>query len=291
MPKSMTGYGKLQNVIDDYKITCEVKALNSKGLNVEVFLPFFLNSKELDAISMVKKFISRGKVSVRIWVKFIKPTHVNIDYSLMKTYYDMLSDIRENLGIPAPVDLSHLLNFRELFIFEFSNEEIDRVWNAVSNVLEEVLKSVVEEKQLEGNKLALDLLEMNNKMKEIVSEISKNADKVPQYIAERIRTNIKEILTEDIEINRELFENALAIAADKADIREEITRLQSHLQRVDDLLKKDEPVGDMLYFLSQEIHREFNTVLSKSRLLEINNLAIEGKYLVSQFKEQIMNIE
>lgn len=291
MPRSMTGYGKLQNVIDDYKITCEVKALNSKGLNVEVFLPFFLNSKELDTISMVKKFISRGKVSVRIWVKFIKPTHVNIDYSLVKTYYDMLSDIRENLGIPAPVDLSHLLSFRELFLFEFSSEEIDRVWNAVSNVLEEVLKSVVKEKQLEGNKLALDLLEMNNKMKEIVSEISKNADKVPQYVAERIRTNIKEILPEDIEINRELFENALAIAADKADIREEITRLQSHLQRVDELLKKDEPVGDMLYFLSQEIHRELNTILSKSRLLEINNLAIEGKYLVSQFKEQIMNIE
>ncbi|MFN6991333.1 MAG: YicC family protein [Fervidobacterium sp.] len=291
MPKSMTGYAKLQNVIDDYKITCEVKALNSKGLNVEVFLPFFLNSKELDSISMVKKFISRGKVSVRIWLKFIKPTHVNIDYSLMKTYYDMLTDIRENLGIPAPVDLSHLLNFRELFLFEFSSEEIDRIWNAVSNVLEEVLKNVVEEKKLEGTKLALDLLEMNNKMKEIVSEISKNADKVPQYIAERIRTNIKEILPEDMEINRELFENALAIAADKADIREEITRLQSHLQRVDELLKKDEPVGDMLYFFSQEIHREFNTILSKSRLLEINNLAIEGKYLVSQFKEQIMNIE
>lgn len=291
MPKSMTGYWKSQNIIEDYKITCEVKTLNSKGLNIDVSLPFFLNSKELDAISKVKEYITRGKVNVRIWVKFVKPTQVNIDYSLVRTYYDILSDIRENLGIPAPVDLSHLLNFKELFQLEFSCEEIESVWKIVNDVLDKVLKKVVEERRIEGNKLAVDLAEMISKMKIIVNKISENADKVPQYIAERIRSNIREILPEDMEINRELFENALALAADKADIREEITRLESHLQRLDELLKKDESIGDMLNFLSQEVLREFNTILSKSRLLEINNLALEGKYLVSQFKEQIMNIE
>lgn len=291
MPKSMTGYAKIQSIIDDYKITCEVKALNTKGLSIDVSLPYFLNSKELDAISKVKEYISRGKVSVRIWVRFVKPIQVSIDYSLVRTYYEMLSEIRENLGIPVPVELSHLLNFRELFQFEFSNEEIEIAWNNVLTVLENALSQVVNERKIEGEKLTKDLIDMNQKMKDIVAKIKDKAGEVPQYIAERIRTNMREILPDDVEINRELFENALALIADRADIREEITRLESHLHRVDELLKKDEPVGDMLNFLSQEIHREFNTILSKSRLLDISNLALEGKYIVSQFKEQIMNLE
>jgi uncharacterized protein (TIGR00255 family) len=291
MPKSMTGYAKIQKILEDYKITCEVKSLNSKGFNVDVSLPYFLNSKELDTIAKVREYISRGKVSVRIWVKFIKPVQLSIDYSLVKTYYDMLSEIRENLGIPVPVELSHLLNFRDIFQFEFSTEEIESTWNVVVKVLEEALKKVVGERKIEGEKLTKDLLSMNEKMKTILSSIRERADEVPKYVAERIRTNIREILPEDVEINKELFENAAALIADRADIREEITRLESHLQRVDELLDKDEPVGDMLNFLSQEIQREFNTILSKSRSLIISNLALEGKYVISQFKEQIMNIE
>ncbi|MGC8819852.1 MAG: YicC/YloC family endoribonuclease [Fervidobacterium sp.] len=291
MPKSMTGYAKIQKILEDYKITCEVKSLNSKGFNVDVSLPYFLNSKELDTIAKVREYISRGKVSVRIWVKFIKPVQLSIDYSLVKTYYDMLSEIRENLGIPVPVELSHLLNFRDIFQFEFSTEEIESTWNVVVKVLEEALKKVVGERKIEGEKLTKDLLSMNEKMKTILSSIRERADEVPKYVAERIRTNIREILPEDVEINKELFENAAALIADRADIREEITRLESHLQRVDELLDKDEPVGDMLNFLSQEIQREFNTILSKSRSLIISNLALEGKYVISQFREQIMNIE
>ncbi|MCX7653467.1 MAG: YicC family protein [Fervidobacterium sp.] len=291
MPYSMTGYAKIQSIINDYKITCEIKTLNSKGFNVDVYLPYFLNSKELDVISKVKEYITKGKVSVRVWVRFIKPVQITVDYSLVRTYYEMLSEIRENLGIPVPVELSHLLSFRELFQFEFSNEEIEIVWKSVATILQEVLQQVVQERKTEGEKLVNDLSNMSRKMRQIVTEIRSKANEVPKYIAERIRTNMKEILPDDVEINKELFENALAILADRADIREEITRLESHLQRVDELLMKDEPVGDMLNFLSQEIQREFNTILSKSKTLDISSLALEGKYLVSQFKEQVMNLE
>lgn len=291
MPKSMTGYAKLQALLDEYKISCEIKTLNSKGLSVDVSLPYFLNSKELDVIALVKKYISRGKVNVRLYVKFLRPVQISFDFSMVRTYFEILNEVRENLSIPSTVDLSHLLNFRDAFQFEFSSEDIEHAWASAKQVLEETLKQVVEERTKEGKKLTEDLKAMTNRMKQIVSLIAEKADEVPRYIADRLRKNVREILPDDVELNRELFENAVAIIADRADIREELVRLKSHLSRTDELLESDQPIGDLLNFISQEISREFNTILSKSRLLEISNLALEGKYIASQFKEQIANIE
>ncbi len=291
MPRSMTGYAKIQKVLEDYKVTCEVKTLNSKGLAIDVSTNYFLNSKELDVISKVKEYISRGKVSVRIWVKFIKAVQVSVDYSLLKTYYDALSDIRENLNIPVPVELSHLLSFRDAFQFDIGNEEVEEAWQRAKVVLDEVLQEVVKERKIEGEKLTKDLLNMVEKMQNVVDKINERAEEIPKVVAERIRSNAKELLPDDVELNRELFESAVALIADRADIREELVRLDSHLKRTRELLTKDESVGDMLNFISQEMLREFNTILSKSRFTDITNFALEGKYIVSQFKEQIMNIE
>jgi len=291
MPRSMTGYAKIQKVLEDYKVTCEVKTLNSKGLAIDVSTNYFLNSKELDVISKVKEYISRGKVSVRIWVKFIKAVQVSVDYSLLKTYYDALSDIRENLNIPVPVELSHLLSFRDAFQFDIGNEEVEEAWQRAKIVLDEVLQEVVKERKIEGEKLTKDLLNMVEKMQNVVDKINERAEEIPKVVAERIRSNAKELLPDDVELNRELFESAVALIADRADIREELVRLDSHLKRTRELLTKDESVGDMLNFISQEMLREFNTILSKSRFTDITNFALEGKYIVSQFKEQIMNIE
>ncbi|WP_448375102.1 YicC/YloC family endoribonuclease [Fervidobacterium sp.] len=291
MPRSMTGYAKIQKILEDYKVTCEVKTLNSKGLTIDVSTNYFLNSKELDAISKVKEYISRGKVSVRIWVKFIKPVQVSVDYSLLKTYYEALSDIRESLNIPVPVELSHLLNFRDAFQFDIGTEEVENAWQYAKTVLEEALQEVVMERKIEGEKLTKDLADMVFKMQSVVDNIRERANDIPKMVAQRIKNNTKELLPDDVELNRELFESAVALIADRADIREELVRLDSHLKRTRELLSKDESIGDMLNFISQEMLREFNTILSKSRFTDITNLALEGKYIVSQFKEQIMNIE
>jgi len=291
MPRSMTGYAKIQKILEDYKVTCEVKTLNSKGLTIDVSTNYFLSSKELDAISKVKEHISRGKVSVRIWVKFIKPVQVSVDYSLLKTYYEALSDIRENLNIPVPVELSHLLNFRDAFQFDIGTEDVENAWQYAKTVLEEALQEVVKERKTEGEKLTKDVADMVFKMQSVVDSIKERAIDIPKVVAQRIKNNTKELLPDDVELNRELFESAVALIADRADIREELVRLDSHLKRTRELLSKDEPIGDMLNFISQEMLREFNTILSKSRFTDITNLALEGKYIVSQFKEQIMNIE
>ncbi len=291
MLKSMTGYAKIQDISELCKVNCEIKTLNSKFLNVEVNLPNYLFSKELEIISLVKQFINKGKVQIKLSIKFLKPLSINVDLNLIESYYKVLSEIHDNFDIPSPIDISNLLFFREGFQMELSSEDIDSLWNDVRPVIEKTLEKVVDERKKEGEKLEKDIKKMVDEIRIIVENIDEKSSELPKMYAEKLRKNIKEILSDGIELDINMLENAVALVADKSDIREEIVRIKSHLEKVDDCIKGIEPCGDMLNFLSQELNREFNTILSKSKLNSITELALKGKFISSQFKEQIQNIE
>ncbi|MBO8160867.1 MAG: YicC family protein [Thermosipho sp. (in: Bacteria)] len=291
MLKSMTGYSKVEYLDTSYRITCEIKTLNSKGLDVNVSVPYYLSSKEIEISKILSEYINRGRVHVRINVRFLKPININLDFAMARSYFDSLEELRETLGIQTPTNLSDLLVFRELFRTDINDEEIEELWATVEKVLRQSLEKVVEERVKEGSKLLTDIRKMINRMKEIVNYIEDASKNLKEIIAQRIKENVKEILPDNIELDINQFETAVALIADRADIREEIIRLKSHLERMDELLNSDEPVGTLINFLTQEVHREFNTILSKSRLLEISDYAIEGKFINSQLKEQVQNLE
>lgn len=291
MLKSMTGYSKVENIDENYKITCEIKSLNSKGLDIGVSIPYFLNSKEILISKIVSEYLKRGRVHIKINVKFLKPIEMNLDFAMAKSYYESLEELRESFGIQTPTKLSDLLVFKEVFRTDFDDEEIERLWNVVEIVLRKALKELVKEREKEGKKLQIDIKNMISKMNEIVNNIENVSQNLKDVIAQKIKDNIEEILPDNVELDINQFETAVALIADRADIREEIVRLKSHLKRMEELIESDEPVGTLLNFLTQEVHREFNTILSKSRLLEISNFALEGKYINSQLKEQVQNLE
>ncbi len=301
MLKSMTGYAKIQEISELCKVSCEVKTLNSKSLNVEVNLPNYLFSKELEIISLVKEFINRGKVQIKLSIKFLRPLSINIDLNLIESYYKVLSEIHDNFDIPAPIDMSNLLFFRDAFQMELSNEDIESLWTVVKPVIEKTLEKVVDERIKEGERLEKDIHKMTEEIKKVVEHIERESTELPKVYAEKLRKkkvyaeklrkNIRELLPEGVELDTNLLENAVALVADKADIREEIVRIKSHLAKVEECMKSSEPCGDMLNFLAQEFNREFNTILSKSKLNSITDLALKGKFISSQFKEQIQNIE
>ena len=291
MLKSMTGYSKIENVDENYKITCEIKSLNSKGLDISVSLPYYLNSKEILISKVISEYLKRGRVHVKINVKFLKPVDMNLDFAMAKSYYDSLEELRESFGIQTPTKLSDLLVFKEIFRTDIDDEEIEQLWTSVENVLRVALQKLAKEREKEGEKLQVDIKSMILKMKKIVDKIENFAKDLKEIIAQKIKENINEILPDNVELDTNQFETAVALIADRADIREEIVRLKSHLKRIEELLESNEPVGTLLNFLTQEVHREFNTILSKSRMIEISKLAIDGKYINSQLKEQVQNLE
>lgn len=291
MLKSMTGYSKIENVDENYKITCEIKSLNSKGLDIGVSLPYYLNSKEILISKVISEYLKRGRIHVKINVRFLKPVEMNLDFAMAKSYYDSLEELRESFGIQTPTKLSDLLVFKEIFRTDIDDEEIEQLWTSVEKVLRVSLEKLVKEREKEGEKLQVDIKSMILKMKKIVDKIENFAKDLKEIIAQKIKENINEILPDNVELDTNQFETAVALIADRADIREEIVRLKSHLKRMEELLESNEPVGTLLNFLTQEVHREFNTILSKSRMIEISKLAIDGKYINSQLKEQVQNLE
>ena len=288
----MTGFGRVEKVSGPYQFRVEMKSLNSKGLNIINQLPGYLSMKEIELNNLVQEYVSRGKVQTRVQVKFLEPPKVlEIDKNVVRAYYSMLDEIVGELSLPEPVKLSDLLNFREVFRIELSDEEIENIWNHLVLILREALEKLVEERKKEGQKIGADLKRILEDLSSRVEEIEKISDQLPALYREKIKEEVEKILPQDVSVKEDILENHVAFMATKVDIREEITRLRSHIKRSLELIESDESVGMNLDFLGQEMLRELNTILSKSISGEITSLALEGKVLVSQFREQIQNVE
>jgi len=288
----MTGFSRVEKVSGPYQFRVEMKSLNSKGLNIINQLPGYLSMKEIELNNLVQEYVSRGKVQTRVQVKFLEPPKVlEIDKNVVRAYYSMLDEIVGELSLPEPVKLSDLLNFREVFRIELSDEEIENIWNHLVPILKEALEKLVEERKKEGQKIGADLKRILEDLSSRVEEIEKISDQLPALYREKIKEEVEKILPQDVSVKEDILENHVAFMATKADIREEITRLRSHIKRSLELIESDESVGMNLDFLGQEMLRELNTILSKSISGEITSLALEGKVLVSQFREQIQNVE
>ncbi len=288
----MTGYAKNVEVMGEHEITAEIKSLNSKHLNVNFSLPSFLMGCELDLNSLVVRFIKRGKVMVRVHLKFLSPPKaIEVDEALAKSYYDALELLVSNLGIPEPVKLEDVLRFKDILRFELDEEEAGRICDEVKRVLEKTLEILVKEKEREGSKLKEVLGGFLDTMEDRVMRIREEANSVVERYARALRENVRKIVPDDLLVNEDILETAIAVLAERSDIREELDRLESHISRAREALNSNEPVGATLDFLAQEMLREFNTILSKTRSLSVSNLALDGKILVNSFREQVQNVE
>jgi len=290
--KSMTGFSRVERVSGPYHFRVEVKSLNSKGLNITNQIPGYLSMKELEMNSILQEYVKRGKVHLRVQIKFLEPPKVlEIDKNIVQAYYSMLEDVVNTLSLPEPVKLSDLLMFRDVFRMELSDEEIENVWNHFVPIFREALEKLVEERRKEGERIAADLKKILKDLLAGVEKIEKHSDQIPILYREKLKEEVEKILPQDISVREDVLENHIAFISTKADIREEITRLKSHIKRALELIESDSSVGLNLDFLGQEMLRELNTILSKSISVDISNLALEGKVLVSQFREQVQNVE
>lgn len=292
MPKSMTGYAKIERVLSEYRISCELKALNSRYLNVELSCPSFLSSREIDFTKLVQQYVKRGKVSLKLYVEFLAPPTqaLHIDFGLAKLYYDGLEDLVTRLGIPEPVNLDHLLRFRELVRFELPQEQEEQLWKTCKEVMEETLQKLDSERVREGENLSEHLSKIVEDLSQVVENMRQIALQIKPTLKEKLSKNVEQLLS-NAQIDPALLENIVAVNVQKLDVREEIDRLESHLGKAKELLNSDDAVGNHLDFLAQEMLRELNTILSKSEYGCLIELGLRGKVLVSQFREQLQNLE
>ena len=292
MINSMTGFGRSEIQEQDRKVTIEMKSVNHRYLDVNIKLPKKLNFYESYLRNMLKKTIERGKVDIYITYEDLSQDAAQLHYNgvLAAEYLNYIRQMGMELMVENDVTTSSLICCPEIFTMQEQGVDEETMEKLLREAFEEATKNFLETRRVEGENLKQDLLNKLEEMKTYVEFIEERSPQIIEEYKEKITEKIKELLeNQQIEESRILME--VTLFADKVCVDEEIVRLKSHITGMEDTLKKGGAVGRKLDFVTQEMNREANTLLSKSTDLKITDVGIELKTLIEKIREQIQNIE
>lgn len=278
---SMTGFGRQRFELNGTLLTAEIKTLNHKTLDIHCRLPESFSALEIPLRSLVKKYVSRGRVDVKISLEQGNMGIIELNQPIYKSYLKILSDIAP--AGSAAIDPVALLTLPNILISINPDPEEDSFWPP----LEKALQQLRDDRMREGALLWQDILEKISSIKDLVTELEALAIQQKQEVGLKFRQRLAQL--GDIDDSRILTEIALLI--DKSDINEELVRLQAHLAEFANCGSRQEPVGRRLEFLGQEMLRETNTIGAKSAIYEVSRVAVDIKTQLEKIREQVQNIE
>ena len=292
MIKSMTGFGHSERESRDYKISAEIKAVNHRYCDLNIKLPKKFNAYENDIRNIVKKYAARGKIDVYISYENYSEARTIVKYNsgVAKGYMDAIIKASEEFSIEPSITSSLLVRFPDVISLEDEEIDSDEIFKALADVVEEACKNFVESREREGSHLYKDINDKLDYINGIVEEIEKRSPEIIKEYRTKIENKVAELLG-DTKIDESVLATEITIFADKVCVDEETVRLHSQINSMRETLSKDEPIGRKLDFISQELNRESNTILSKANDEEVSSKAIDLKTEIEKIREQIQNIE
>jgi uncharacterized protein (TIGR00255 family) len=292
--KSMTGYGRGESAQDGFKITVELSSVNRKQSEVVVYLPRELELLEPRVRDEVNRKIARGRLTVRVSLHAGEGNSgslVRINIPLAKAYAREIGKLARELKLPDAVNLDLLVRAPGVLETQDEASNPDTSWPAVQRALLEALAALVKMREREGAHLTTDLRKRMAVMRKSVERIQRAAPEMVKRYQQQLRERIKNAGLELPNSDDERLLKEVIYFADRSDISEELTRLQSHFQQFETCVKAKEPVGRTLDFLAQEINREINTVGSKASDSLISREVVSLKAELEKFREQVQNVE
>ncbi|HMS64234.1 MAG TPA: YicC family protein [Ignavibacteria bacterium] len=291
---SMTGYGKAEGTFNKKKYNIEIRSVNSRFCEITFKYPKYLSNKDFELKELVRKNISRGKISINLNVDDDENSNLsglNVDENLIKDYYKLLQKINKIIGSKEDVKLENILNFTNLFMTDPSIEADDNEFKFICKLLVTAIDDLNKMRLKEGNSLKKDMLErikFIDKESEVITKLSKD-----RIVSERKRLQgrVENLLNDKRIIDENRLELEVILLSDKIDITEEVIRLRSHTKYFLEYAKSDELAGRRLNFLIQEINREVNTIASKSMDADISQRASVLKEELEKIREQLQNVE
>lgn len=293
MITSMTGFGKGETTKHGITVSVEARTLNSRFLELYPNLPKKLYHREFELKELIRKKISRGKVTLTIVMEYSSNTPISIvkaNLPVAQAYYEQLNEIKKQLKLKDTVRLEDLLRFPEIFKNTESSETDEKEWQVLVDAVNKALDKMNQMREQEGRELARDLHNRMKTLEKNIEKIEKMAiERIPQE-RQRLRERVAKIFESD-EIDEQRLEMEIVLLADKLDISEECVRMKSHLKFFLEALKSKEQAGRTINFLIQEMHREVNTIGSKSNDATIAHLVVGMKEELEKIREQVQNIE
>ncbi len=292
MLKSMTGFGRCEQVTDQYKISVEIKAVNHRYLDLGIRMPKKFSRFENAVRTFLKEYVKRGKVDLFISFEDYTENEMCVRYNqrLAAEYVDCFKKMEEAFGIPNDMTVSALAKLPEVLTMDQVPEDEERLWEILSGALKGAAESLVHSREIEGEHLRRDLLEKLDYMEGLVDFIEERAPAILKEYRARLEDKVKELL-DGSAIDEGRIAAEVVIYADKICVDEETVRLRSHIDSTRKELMQGESVGRKLDFIAQEMNREANTILSKSSDPAISDQAIALKTEIEKIREQIQNIE
>ena len=290
----MTGYGRGEHTQEGYKISAEVSTVNRKQAEVNAYLPRELEPLEARVRGEINKRVARGRVTARITLHAGESALVSqaqVNTSLAKAYARELKKLAADLKISGELTLETLVRAPGVFQADNALDDADHFWPAIESALQTALEACVKMREREGAHLLKDLKGRIATMRKSVAKVQKEAPAMVERYREQLRERIKNAglplpAEEDERLQKEII-----YFADRSDISEELTRLQSHFKQFDECTKSEEPVGRTLDFLAQEMNREVNTIGSKASDSTIVREVVLLKTELEKFREQVQNVE
>ena len=294
----MTGYASCSAQVGSVSLDLEIKSVNSKSLDLKIYLPEYLSSLENELRQVALGKVFRGSVVLKIKVSQHSelPSEYVLNDKVLNTVFEKIQNIEkicEEKNIPLePLKASDFLAIKGVWEEDKNASTfIDDMKSILLDKVKELIESLVEARKTEGqglltilaDKLA-SILALHKSAEEILPERSKHLEK-------NFKSQIDKIISEHSQLDENKIEHEIAIIAIKLDITEELDRLKVHILSMQDLLNSTGAIGKKLDFLSQELNREVNTICSKSQYSALTKIGIEMKTLVDQFREQVQNVE
>ena len=290
---SMTGYGRGEAVARGIRAEVELNTVNRKQREVRMNLPRPLFSLESRIVERIQESVSRGQVTGGVVVHVsdaLRQKSFRIDGVLAASFVAELRKTAHALNLPDDVSASHILYLPGVVLTEGPGQDADTVWPVLEKALSAALRQLLAMRRKEGAALGLDLKRRVATLETLLEGVKTEAPHVTTRYREALVKRLEQagvaLDLRDTQVVKEL-----AVFADRSDITEEVTRLESHLRQAKGMMKAHEPAGRTLDFLAQEMFREINTIGSKANEVCITRLVIEFKTELERIREQVQNIE
>lgn len=290
MTKGMTGFGRAVESDGRYEVTVEISSVNKRHLDVTIRLPKGYQQAELAIRQTLAAHLHRGQVTLSVSIRTLAPSVQvpAVDISQLKEQLSSLRAMAEAVGAPVPLEKA-LFELWRRQLEETEVEALPEVGALIAGATEKAVTDLDRRREDEGKALAKDIQKRLGVLRDLKQKIAEKSvghvDRIRQRLTELVAKYVPTLASDD-RVLREVV-----LYADKADVSEELARIDHHVEQANKAFATDGPKGKLLEFVLQELLREFNTLGAKTDDAEVSTAVVIAKTELEKMREQVQNVE
>ncbi|AMA63213.1 YicC family protein [Kurthia gibsonii] len=291
MVRSMTGFGRGVTTTEHFRLTVEIRSVNHRFLEVSTKFPKEWMEAEIHTKKLLSTLLSRGKLDVLVNLKKEEQQapKINVNIPVLLAYKEAREQVSQVLPVEEEWSMQEILGLQDAFLVESDEIPHETLLQAVSEAVTEAATALIQMREREGQELYEALQGFKQELMQEIEQIRSVSSQAVEKYREKLLQRLQDITSSEEVESRILTE--VAVFAERVDIAEELDRLSSHFEQLDETLRDNQPIGRKLEFLLQEIHREINTIGSKNQSSVASIAVVQAKSVLEKMREQVQNIE